>query len=99
MGRELTNLTKREREALEEARSSLYKPGQYRLWIERRKIKGPVRLIDVKFVNEREIYPGVEADERLWQCELMWCDEVRLIGEYDLGIEVNEMEAIAWASI
>ncbi len=77
-------------------RSALYRVGQHRLWVDRRKVKGPVKLLHIyKRANINE----VPLSERLWICELMWRDGERIIGEYDLGIEVTEMEAIAWASL
>ena len=77
-------------------RSALYRAGQHRLWVDRRRVKGPVRLLHIhKRMNVHE----VPLSEQLWVCELMWRDENRIIGEYDLGTEVNEMEAIAWATI
>jgi hypothetical protein len=78
------------------SRASLYQKGQYRLWIKGRKIQGPVKLLGVSYLGN---CPEATGDERVWQCELMFRDEVRTIGEYDLGVEVNEMEAIAWATI
>lgn len=90
-------------------RSALYRVGQHRLWFDARnretpkgrlkltgrlKIKGPVKLLHIyKRANINE----VPLSERLWICELMWRDEERIIGEYDLGTQVTEMEAIAWA--
>jgi hypothetical protein len=77
-------------------RSALYKKGQYRLWIRGRKIQGPVKLLGVTYLGNCEEASG---DEHVWQCELMFRDEVRTIGEYDLGVEVNEMEVLAWAAV
>lgn len=79
-------------------RSSLYHKDQHRLWIKGRKIAGPVRLVGVVYSVEPEDV-GASKDERLWECELMWCDGNQVIGEYDLGTEITEMEALAWASI
>jgi hypothetical protein len=78
-------------------RAALYKKGQYRLLIQGRKVLGPVRLKGVTYdVNPEDC--GASSDERIWIVELLWREEERAVGEYDLGVEVNEMEAIAWAS-
>ena len=79
-------------------RAALYEKGQYRLWINKRKVGGPVRLKGVTYSTNPESVGATEG-ERLWVCELMWCDGEQVIGEYDLGTEITEMEAIAWASV
>jgi len=78
-------------------RSALYKVGQHRLWIDGRKVKGPVKLLGIYKRGKM----GVDGalGERLWVCELMFRDEERIIGEYDIGTEVTDMEALAWAAI
>lgn len=79
-------------------RSRLYRKGQHRLWIKGRKVVGPVRLNGTVYsVEPKDV--GASEDERLWECELMWCDGKQVIGEYDLGTEITDMEALAWAAI
>lgn len=77
-------------------RSAPCKMGQHRLWIDGWKIQGPVKLLHIY----KRWKMGVDdaLSERVWFCELMFRDEVRAIGEYDLGAEINAMEVMAWAA-
>ena len=78
-------------------RSSLYHKGQHRLLIQGRKILGPVKLLGVTYGVEPEDC-GAGPDERIWIVELMWREGKKAVGEYDLGVEVTEMEVLAWAA-
>jgi len=80
------------------ARTYLYHKGQIRLLFQGRKILGPVMLLGVTFSVEPETVGAVE-DERVWHVALLWKDEERDVGEYDLGSLVdNEMEVLAWVT-
>ena len=82
-------------------RANLYRKGQVRLWICGRKIRGPVELLGVTYGDEADEQANALVDERVWLCRTTFegDEEFRYIGEYDLGTQVNEMEAIAWAAL
>lgn len=81
-------------------RSLLFGPGQVRLFNDGRRVIGPVKLLyGTATINPASVTGGFTVGERVWYCELMYADETADIGEYSLGAELTEMEAIAWASV
>ncbi len=87
----MSNLTKRERERVEEARSSLYEVGQLRLWCKYPKILGPVRLL------KRE-WDDIDPQGDVWLVELITTGMEHWIVVNEIGAQINEMEVLAWAA-
>lgn len=83
-------MTKRERERVEEARSSLYEVDQTYLCYRNGRID-PVLLIE-KYHNE-------SSSHDCWLVEFMRDGNRTWVPVYELGVQINEMEALAWAAV
>jgi hypothetical protein len=66
-----------------------------------------VKLLGVTYFFEAEEVEGgwwarkggtVQNSERVWVCEFLTDNRVANIGEFSLGNQVTDMEAIAWAA-
>ena len=86
-------------------RTRLYRMGQVRLLIRGRRSVGPVKLLGRTYAFDPEDVDGgywksdnFQDSEPVWICEYLFEEKTGPIGEYSLGSELNEMEALAWVS-
>lgn len=76
----------------------LYKPGQLRLWLGEKRFLGPVKLIyRVNYDENGNLLDSRTAYNR-WRVEDLMTGERVVVTTDRLGSQINEMQALAWAS-